>query len=115
MTIWRDAKVTRGMASVEGVVFGSTKQGCMANGVGVITARITVRGKFRYTTLGRSEGRRVQAGDYTSHAAPVLQAIINVENTDNILQFFDTLKRLWARVVPQRPPLAQSIAQLHKD
>jgi hypothetical protein len=86
--------VLRWIADPQVVVFVDTKQSCMAHGWGVITASIAVRGKLRYTTLGRSEGRRVQAGDYTSHAAPVLQAIINVENTDNILQFFDTLKRL---------------------
>jgi hypothetical protein len=86
--------VLRWIADPQVVVFVDTKQSCMAHGWSVITASIAVRGKLWYTTLGRSEGRRVQAGAYTSHAAPVLQAIINVENTDNILQFFDTLKRL---------------------
>ena len=87
-------KVLRWIAEPEVVVFVDTKESCMAHGWGVITDSIAVRDKLRCTTLGRSEGRRVQAGSYTSHAAPVLQAIINVENTDNILQFFDTLKRL---------------------
>mgnify|MGYP000208376791 CR=1 FL=1 len=73
--------VLRWIADPQVVVFVDTKQSCMAHGWGVITASIAVRGKLRYTTLGRSEGRRVQAGAYTSHAAPVLQAIINVEKT----------------------------------
>ena len=96
-------------------MFVDAKQSCMAHGWGVITASIAVRDQLRYTTLGRSEGRRIQARAYTSHAEPVLQAIINVENTENISQFFETLKRLWARVVPQRPELAKCITQVHKD
>ena len=107
--------VLRWFADSSVVMFVDAKQSCMAHGWGVITASIAVRDQLRYTTLGRSEGRRIQARAYTSHAEPVLQAIINVEDTQNISQFFETLKRLWARVVPQRPELAKCITQVHKD
>jgi len=107
--------VMRWLADSSVVMFVDAKQSCMAHGWGVITASFAVRDQLRYTTLGRSEGRRVQARAYTSHAEPVLQAIINAKNTENISQFFETLKRLWARVVPQRPDLAKCIMQVHKD
>ena len=64
-------EVIRWFADSSVVMFVDGKQSCMAHGWGVMTASFAVRDQLRYTTLGRSEGRRVQARAYTSHAEPV--------------------------------------------
>ena len=57
-----------------------TKQSCMAHGWGVMTASFIMRDKLRNTTLARIEGKRVQGLAFTSHAGPLLQNVIQVEN-----------------------------------
>ena len=76
------------------------KQSCMAHGWGVLAASFIVRDKLRNTSLARVEGRRVQGLAFTSHAAPVLQAVTRVESKENLAQFFLTLQRLWSTVCP---------------
>ena len=105
----------RRLADSELVLFVDAKQSCMAHGWGVLTSSFLVRDRLRYTTLGRVEGKRVQGMAFTSHACPVLQAIIHVENTENLAQFFCTLKALWSRTCPGRPDLEHCVRQVHKD
>ena len=105
----------RRYADTEIALTVDAKQSCMAHGWGVITASIIVKDKLRYTTLGRIQGRRVQGQAFTSHAAPSCQAVINVENHENVHQFFETLKRLWSVACPGRPPLPHCVVQVHKD
>ena len=88
-----------------------TKQSCVGHGWGVFTASFIVRDKLRNTTLARIHGKRVQGPALTSHACPVLQAVIQIENNENLTQFFETLQRLWAKVCPGRPPLVEVASQ----
>ena len=60
-------------------------------------------------------GRKVQGTAYTSHAQPGLQALIEVEKTENIVQFLMTLQRLWAKHCPDKPPLETWVKQVHTD
>ena len=91
------------------------KQNCMAHGWGVLTMSFLVKDHQRYTNLGRIAKRRVQGRVYTSHAVPVMQAILHCEETDNIIQAFETLKRLWGIHFPDRQPLEDLLDALHKD
>ena len=93
--------------SVEG------KQGCMAHGWVVLTCSVLVKDKLRRPSLGRSGGRKVQGSAFTTHALPLLQAMTNIEQTENVHQVTQTLKRLWA--CPNRPELGKYIRQIHKD
>lgn len=107
--------VMRRYADSEIALSIDAKHSCMAHGWGVLTASFLVRDQLRNTSLAKIGGKRIQGKAFTSHAAPVLQAIIQVENIENIHQFFITLKRLWAIVCPRRPELEQCVLQVHKD
>ncbi|MCP4243202.1 MAG: hypothetical protein GY772_21820, partial [bacterium] len=96
-------------------VFVDAKQSCMAHGWAVLTCSLLVKDKLRRTSLGRSGGRKVQGNAFTSHALPLVQAIINIEQIENVHQVFETLKRLWAHVCPMRRELENYVVQVHKD
>jgi len=96
-------------------MFIDEKMKCMAHGWGVVTASICVKDELRRTTLRRGVGGRVQARMYTSHALPVLQAVVHFEETGNLVHFFNLLKLQWAEACPARAPLEDVLVQLHKD
>ena len=98
-----------------GIMFIDAKQGCLQHGWSMLTGAFSVKDQLRNTTLTRIAGRKVQGTAYTSHAQPALQAMINVESTDNIVQFLMTLQRLWAKHCPDRPPLEEWLAEMHSD
>ena len=87
----------------------------MAHGWGVLTVALLVKDKPRRTTLGRKDVKKIQARMYTSHAMPLIQAILNVENKDNVIQVFGTLQQQLRDVVPDKPPVEGCVEQLHKD
>ncbi len=91
------------------------KQSCMAHGWSILTASFAIRDRLRRTSFGRVDGKRVQGSAFTSHATPVLQCMIQVENTENLHQFFITLKRHWAAACPGRLELTELLVQIHKD
>jgi len=96
-------------------MFIDEKMKCMAHGWGVVTASICVKDELRRTTLRRGVGGRVQARMYTSHALPVLQAVVHFEETGDLVHFFNLLKLQWAEACPARAPLEDVLVQLHKD
>ena len=61
------------------------KQGCMAHGWGCLAVSFLVKDRLRLTTLSRGPQGRLQGRVFTSHAAPVLQAILHVEEFENIV------------------------------
>ena len=91
------------------------KHKCMAHGWGVLTVSFLVKDKLRNTKIMGRGGRRVQARLLTSHAPPVLQAILDIEKTENIVQTFETLERLWEHVHPDEAKLSSRVKQVHKD
>ena len=91
------------------------KQSCMEHGWGVITASFLVKDRLRWSTLMRKAKRRIHGYVYTSHAAPILQAVLDVDQLDNIVQVLIALEREWARVRPNDPPLHDVLIQVHKD
>jgi hypothetical protein len=91
------------------------KQGCMAHGWGCLAVSFLVKDRLRLTTLSRGPQGRLQGRVFTSHAAPVLQAILHVEDFENIVQVLVTLKNEWARVRPLSAPLDTLVVQVHKD
>ena len=92
-----------------------TKQNCLAHGYGVLTMSMLHKYKLRRTTLARHGGKKVQGDMFTSHASPVLQAVIHVESTENIVRAFQAVCQLWQRAAPQRRPLPECLSQIHKD
>ena len=105
----------RRYADAEISICVDAKQSCIAHGWSVLTASFLVRDKLRRTSLGRVEKEKVQGNAFTSHAAPVLQCMIQVELNENLHQFFITLKRHWAAACPCRPELTECLVQMHKD
>lgn len=105
----------RRYADAEIAISVDAKQKCMAHGWSVLTASFLVRDKLRRTSFGKVENKRVQGQAFTSHAQPVLQCVIQVENIENVHQFFLTLKRQWAAACAGRPALSDCVAQMHKD
>ena len=91
------------------------KHKCMAHGWSVLTLSFLVKDKLRNTKIMGRGGRRVQARLLTSHAVPVLQAILNIEKTENIVQTCETLERLWEHVHPDEAKLSSGVEQVHKD
>jgi len=98
-----------------GVLFMDAKQGCTQDNWGVITGALSVKDGLRNTSFAKVEGRKVQGTAYTSHAQPGLQALIEVEKTENIVQFLMTLQRLWAKHCPDKPPLETWVKEVHTD
>ena len=103
------------LSADSGAMCIDVKQSCLAHNWGIITAAFVVKDKLRNTNFTRVAGKRVQGTAYTSHAEPVLQAIVNVESTDNVIQFLNTLKRLWSKYCPTKKPLDTWVEQVHKD
>ena len=98
-----------------GVLFMDAKQGCTQDNWGVITGALSVKDGLRNTSFAKVEGRKVQGTAYTSHAQPGLQALIEVEKTENIVQFLMTLQSLWAKHCPDKPPLETWVKEVHTD
>ena len=103
------------LSADSGAMCIDVKQSCLAHNWGIITAAFVVKDKLRNTNFTRVAGKRIQGTAYTSHAEPVLQAIVNVESTDNVIQFLNTLKRLWSKYCPTKKPLDTWVEQVHKD
>ena len=87
----------------KGVLLVDVKQSCLAHGWGIITACLMTKDKLRKTSLGYRDGKKIQGTAFTSHGEPTLQAILNTESTENVVQFLETLKHLWAEMMPQHP------------
>ena len=87
-----------------------TKMGVLDKGWGIATVSVLVKDALRMTTLSRDsrplvsgEGasraqgtRRVQGRAWTSHAMPLLQAIIHSESASNYIALFEQLEHVWA-------------------
>ena len=80
-----------------------------------MTASFIMRDKLRNTTLARIEGKQMQGLAFTSRAGPLLQNVIQVESIENLVQFLLMLDKLWSSLCPARPPLPDSVVQMHKD
>ena len=91
------------------------KHKCMAHGWSVLTVSFLVKDKLRNTKIMGKGSRRVQARLLTSHAVPVLQAILDIEKTGNIVQTFQSLEHLWQHVHPDEAKLSSRVKQVHED
>ena len=107
--------IMRRYADTDVAVIVDAKQNCFKDGYSIITSSILCRDKLRNTTLLRSAAGRVQAKLFTSHAAPTVQAVINVEDTDHVLRVFQAMCRLWDMAVPGRRPFKECVRQVQKD
>ena len=83
--------------------------------VGCLTVSFLVKDRLRRPTVARGPQGRVQGYVFTSHAAPALQAMLHVEELENIVQVLVTLKQEWAIAKPLAAPLESMVVQVHKD
>ena len=107
--------VMRRIQATRGAMCIDVKQGCLGHGWGVLTAALIVKDRLRNTTLGRFATNKLQALAFTSHAEPILQAVVNTEPADNVIQFLQTLVIAWSTQRPDLPPLLEWLHQVHKD
>ena len=92
------------------------KQGCIQHGWGIATVSLLVKDELRNTSLGRdAAGRRVQGEAWTSHALPVMQAIVNAETVANFEDIFRSLCHAWGTLNVDKPSLHEVVRQVHKD
>ena len=95
-------------------VIVDTKMKVLKRQRGVATVFLAVKDGLRppsfHTGAGRKQGRAL-----TTHALPVLQAIMDAESTLNHVDLFAALRHLWGEAHPDGPEFSSVFRQMGKD